>query len=121
MEGQGGITTLTKNEAKNFIIAKNDNTLLSKEELANTTTQFVSGRYNSLVITKYISMDVLAFNRMNPDFDKLIANNGKYELRLPNEKMEIFLAKKSEILSESMQILLNSVSDNKNIPGKNNR
>ncbi len=121
MEGQGGITTVTKGEMKDLLLSKNDNTLLSKEELANTTTQFVSGRYNSLVITKYISMDVLAFNRMNPDFDKLIANNGKYELRLPNEKMEIFLAKKSEILSESMQILLNSVSDNKNIPGKNNR
>jgi membrane-bound lytic murein transglycosylase D len=121
MEGQGGITTLTKNETKSYMIAQNDNPMLSKEELTNTKTQFVSGRYNSMVITKYISMDVLAFNRMNPDFDKLIANNGKYELRLPNEKMEVFLAKKSEILSESMQILLNSVSDSKNIPGKTNR
>jgi len=120
MEGQGGITTLTKNETKNIILADNS-TLLSKEELADTKVQSISGRYNSVVITKYISMDILAFNRMNPDFDKLIAGNGKYELRLPNEKMDIFLAKKSEILNESMQLLLNSVSDNKNMPGKMNR
>lgn len=121
MEGQGGITTLTRSEANNILITQNDNSMLGKEELANTRTQPISGRYNSMVITKYILMDVATFNRMNPDFDKLIANNGKYELRLPSEKMEIFLAKKSEILSESMQILLNSVSDNKNMPGKGNR
>ena len=113
MEGQGGITTLTKNETSNIILSESS-TLLSKEELASTVIYSISGRYNSMVITKYISMDVLTFNRMNPDFDKLIAGNGKYELRLPNEKMEIFLAKKSEILKESMQLLINPVRENKN-------
>ena len=56
-------------------------------------------------------MDIAAFNKMNPEFDKLIADNGKYELRLPNNKMDIFLAKKFDILNESVQLLLKAVSD----------
>jgi membrane-bound lytic murein transglycosylase D len=107
MEGQGGITTSTKNETKNLILTSN----LEKEEIADAKIQVISGRYNSLVIVKYITMDIAAFNKMNPDFDKLIADNGKYELRLPDNKMDIFLAKKFDILNESVQLLLKSVSE----------
>jgi membrane-bound lytic murein transglycosylase D len=105
MEGEGGITTSTKEEAKSYLFAA-----LSKEELNTSKVQPVSGRYNSLVIVKYITMDIAVFNKMNPDFDKLIADNGNYELRLPNDKMDIFLAKKFDILNESVQLLLNPVS-----------
>ena len=121
MEGRGGMTTITKNEAKNMLLASNTNNLLGKEELNNTLVRTITGRYNSLVITKFIYMDILTFNRMNPDFDKIIASNGKYELRLPNEKMEIFIEKKSEILNQSIQLLLNAVSENRNIPENFNR
>ena len=102
MEGEGGITTATKDEAKNLLFAA-----MSKEELNTYKAQPIAGRYNSLIITKHITMDILVFNRMNPDFDKLIADNGNYELRLPSDKMDIFLAKKFDILNESMQLLLN--------------
>ena len=54
---------------------------LTPEETANSKTQSISGRYNSLVIAKHITMDITAFNKMNPDFDKLIASGGNYELR----------------------------------------
>ena len=107
MEGQGGITTSTKKEAKNLILTSNS----EKEEIADAKIEVISGRYNSLVIVKYITMDIAAFNKMNPEFDKLIADNGKYELRLPNNRMDIFLAKKFDILNESVQMLLKSVSD----------
>jgi membrane-bound lytic murein transglycosylase D len=103
MEGQGSIATVTKEEAKNITTIKT----LTPEELANSKTQTISGRYNSLAIVKYITLDIAAFNKMNPDFDKLIASGNSYELRLPNDKMDIFLAKKPEILNESMQLLLN--------------
>jgi membrane-bound lytic murein transglycosylase D len=53
-------------------------------------------------------MDILAFNKFNPNFDKEIAFNGKYELRLPSEKMDLFTTKKTDILNESMQLLLNA-------------
>ena len=109
MEGQGGITTATKEEIKNLLFG--NNTSLSKEELSTSKTLAISGRYNSLVIVKYIIMDIAAFNRMNPDFDKLIAANGNYELRLPNDKMDIFMAKKFDILNESVQLLLNPVNN----------
>ena len=102
MEGEGGITTATKDEAKNLLFAA-----MSKEELNAYKAQQITGRYNSLIITKHITMDISVFNRMNPDFDKLIADNGNYELRLPSDKMDIFLAKKFDILNESMQLLLN--------------
>jgi membrane-bound lytic murein transglycosylase D len=103
MEGQGGITTISKDEARYMSV----NTALKPEETANSKIQSISGRYNSLVIVKHITMDIAAFNKMNPDFDKLIASSGNYELHLPAEKMEVFLTKKPVILNESMQLLLN--------------
>ena len=103
MEGSGGVTTLTKNETKNFLI----NTTNAKTgEAANALSQVITGRYNSSVIVKHLAMDLLSFNRINPNFDADIAFNGKYELRLPAEKMEIFITKKSDILSESIMLLL---------------
>ncbi len=104
MERAGGITTLTKSEAKNFYINANK---LANSENENSITQLISGRYNSSVIVKHIEMDLLAFNRINPSFDKDIAFNGQYELRLPSEKMAIFKTKKSDILNESLLLLLN--------------
>ena len=107
MEGQGGITTATKDEAKNLLLSNNGSSLLSAEELTNSKTLAISGRYNSLAIAKYVTMNIADFNRFNPDFDKLITVNGNFELRLPADKMDIFLVKKFEILNESVQLLLN--------------
>jgi membrane-bound lytic murein transglycosylase D len=102
MEGQGGITTATKDEST--VVA----TIapITPEEDASSKKQSISGRYNSFVIMKHISMDIAAFNKMNPNFDKQIAANGIYELRLPNDKMDLFLEKKPAILNECMQRLL---------------
>jgi membrane-bound lytic murein transglycosylase D len=104
MEGEGGITTLTKMEAGKRLLA--DTSSLAIHD-PNSRLHPVTGRYNSFVITKHIAMDIAAFHKLNPDFDKLIASNGNYPLRLPNEKMDAFLARKQEILSESVQLLLN--------------
>lgn len=109
-EGQGGMTTLTRAEVKehygqNGLYALNRE--LQPEELANSTTQKVSGKYHSLVIAKNLMMDVGEFNRYNPDFDKAMASkNNSYELRLPTDKMQLFNANKYQILNESIQLLL---------------
>ncbi len=105
MEGDGGITTITKDEAKDLQLSQTK-TILSDEELNNSKTESVSGKYNSLIITKNILMDISNFNRYNPDFDKQIAINGTFELRLPLDKMDIFNAKKYQILEESIRLLL---------------
>lgn len=108
MEGSGGITTTPNLGGGNGIsadpYAKKPN--LTEEELAIAATQSISGKYNSLVITKNLSMDIVQFNRYNPDFDNMMAMNGNYDLRLPADKMQLFLANKYVILNECVQLLL---------------
>lgn len=115
MEGQGGLTTRTKDETKNFLFTTEPQAgvkrILGPEEEANIKTLTISGKYNSLVIAKYIQMDITEFNRFNPEFDKRIANNGNYDLRLPIDKMNLFYANKFKILNESIQVLLNSANE----------
>ncbi len=114
MEGGGGVTTSVNNNA----LAGNFNTgipsanpydikpVLSEEEQIQTATQSISGKYNSLVIAKNLTMDIAQFNRYNPEFDAMMSNNGNYDLRLPDDKMQLFLANKYVILNECVQLLL---------------
>jgi peptidoglycan lytic transglycosylase D len=121
MEGDGGITTLTIEETDALKQASNVNPAiknLSAAELTNSKVQAISGRYNSLVITKQITFSIAEFNRYNPDFDKLITHNGKYELRLPAEKMDLFMAKRYDILNESLQIMLDNFKQSISTPAK---
>jgi membrane-bound lytic murein transglycosylase D len=109
-EGQGGMTTLTRAEVsehygKTGLFALNRE--LQPEEIANAATQTVSGKYHSLVIAKNITMDIVEFNRYNPDFDRVMASkNNSYELKLPADKMQVFNANKYQILNESIQLLM---------------
>ncbi len=118
-EGQGSVTTLTKQEATDqlsgsamYVFNRN----LNKEELAGARTMIVSGKYYSAAISKYILMDVTEFNRYNPDFDKVMASvNNSYELKLPSDKMDLFVSNKYEILNESVQrLVLEDVAMNNN-------
>lgn len=102
-EGEGGVTTLTKAETKNMLLNK---ATLGEEDLENSTTYKISGRFNSGVIIRFVDMTMEEFQRFNPGFDNEIAINGKYELRLPKQKMNIFVEKRYEILEESVQALL---------------
>jgi membrane-bound lytic murein transglycosylase D len=105
MEGEGGVTTLTKDEVKEAML--NNNAVLTQSEMDSSRVQPISGRYNSKVLAKTIAMEIAEFQRYNPNFDPQTSTNGTYQLRLPNDKMDLFLAKKFEILNESLQILLN--------------
>ncbi|HET6769530.1 MAG TPA: lytic transglycosylase domain-containing protein [Chitinophagaceae bacterium] len=121
MEGDGGITTLTKDETEILRQASNVNPAaknLTIAEMTNSKVQAISGRYNSLVIAKHITFSITEFNRYNPDFDKLITHNGKYELRLPADKMDLFIAKRYDILNESLQIMLDSFKQSLSTPAK---
>ncbi len=121
MEGDGGITTLTKDETNLLRQASNVNPAaknLTEVELTNSKVQAISGRYNSAVITKHITFSITEFNRYNPDFDKLITHNGKYELRLPFDKMDLFMAKRYDILNESLQIMLDNFKQSISTPAK---
>jgi membrane-bound lytic murein transglycosylase D len=105
MEGQGGVTTATKQEMKDMVMTIQP--ALSVAERDSSRVSSITGRYNSAIIIKYLQMNLLDFNRYNPEFEKKIATDGAYELRLPGNMMDLFLAKKTEILNESLQLLLN--------------
>ncbi len=101
MEGQAGITTTVTADIK--AMKRN---ALTEAELVNTRLTPVSGRYSSGVIANALGMDQDQFNHYNPDFDKTVDVKG-YDLRLPIDKTELFMEKKSDILNGSVQALLN--------------
>ena len=110
MQGNGSITTVTKEEAKGLAL-RSDKNNLTADELSKSKTETITGKYNSVVITQNILMDISDFNRYNVDFDRQISLNGSFELRLPADKMDIFKAKKYQILEGSMRVLLAPVAN----------
>ena len=119
MEGTGGITTGTGFTTSNIDPTGGMNSYdnkpnLTEEERNAAEIQTISGRYNSLVITKNLSMDIKQFNRYNPLFDKIIASSANYDLRLPPDKMNLFLVNKNAIQTECVYLMLgeNSIPNN---------
>jgi membrane-bound lytic murein transglycosylase D len=124
-EGQGSVTTLTKEEATDqlsgssmFVFTRK----LNKEESGSAVTLNISGKYISSVISKYVIMDLVEFNRYNPDFDKVMTSaNNSYDLKLPSDKMDLFVSNKYQILNESVQRLLandETVNESKMVANK---
>ncbi len=118
MEGDGGLTTLTKYELKDRdfnpgIVSTDENLVAKIKEVPGTKKLTISGKYNSMIIAKQIAYDIAEFNKLNPNFDQVMANAGNYDLRLPVEKMDQFLANKYIILNESLQLLLNAANNSK--------
>jgi membrane-bound lytic murein transglycosylase D len=105
MEGDGSVTTQTKNEAASQLLLKDN-------ETSYLETNTVNGKYNSLVISQHIQMDIIEFNRLNPNFDKQLAANSSYDLRLPADKALLFQANKPQILESSIRLLLVVASSN---------
>ncbi|MCZ2223651.1 MAG: lytic transglycosylase domain-containing protein [Chitinophagales bacterium] len=109
-EGSGGWTTMTANETNEYLVslAMNDKQpALTEEELNNSVVIEVGGRYLSAIVSNNLLLDIDLFNKWNPRFDKTLSEGKKYSMRLTKEKAAIFEAKKSQILMESMKVLLN--------------
>ena len=108
-DGQGSVTTLTKEEATDqlsgsamYVFHRN----LTPKELSTARTVTISGKYSSAIISKYTLLDSAVFSRYNPDFDKIMASsNNSYDLKLPADKMDLFVSNKYDILTESVQLL----------------
>ena len=94
-----------------------DKPALTVAETEQAETQTISGKYNSLVIAKNLGIDITQFNRYNPEFDNKLSMNGQYDLRLPSDKMQLFLATKYQILNECVQLLLgdSDIPNNKTV------
>ena len=122
-EGQGSVTTLTKQEATEqlpgsamYVFHRK----LSEDELNGARTISITGKYHSSVIARYTLLDAATFSRYNPDFDKVMAStNNSYELKLPAAKMDLFAANKYEILNESVQLMgEDEIADSGNTAGR---
>ena len=100
---------MENNSGSNFYLTANEkkriNTLTEEEKLLLSNKK-ISGKYNSVVIAKNLSMDIVQFNRYNSNFDEAIATTGEYELNLPKDKMDLFTANKYQILNECIQVIL---------------
>lgn len=114
-EGQGGVTTLTREEAMEQLSGSAMYVFhrqLNATELNDSRTIAISGKYMASVIARYTLMDSTEFSRYNPDFDKIMAGtNNSYDLKLPADKMNLFEANKYQILTESMQQLQSTAGD----------
>jgi membrane-bound lytic murein transglycosylase D len=112
MEGGAGVTTMggagsfasIRGVSQKNATAKADT--LSAKELTEVEMLSVSGKYNSLIIAKNIAIDIALFNHYNPGFDEMMASTGNYDLRLPPDKMQLFVTNKYGILNECVQMLL---------------
>ena len=102
MEGEGGITTVTKKEGEDLLL----NAPAAAQETAATNAISVSGKYHSMVIARFLQMNIAEFNRLNPNFDKALSANGSFDLKLPADKMLLFQANKPQILEQSIMLLL---------------
>ncbi len=104
MEGEGGITTLTKKEAENFKLDTTSVLSPAPHMLYEVIT--VKGKYNSTVIAENLEMSIAEFNKLNPNFDKQLALGNSYQLRLPAAKALLFQAQKPQILEQSIRLAL---------------
>jgi membrane-bound lytic murein transglycosylase D len=96
MEGDGGLTTLTKKETE----------ALADVDKENTTIVKISGKYTSEAIAFILQMNQAEFNRLNPELDREISAKGIYDLRLPHDKVAVFQANKPEILDLSVRMMI---------------
>jgi membrane-bound lytic murein transglycosylase D len=104
MEGEGGLTTLTKAETDQLATG---NTTVTDD--ASLSVQNVTGKYHSQAIIQNTNVPVAEFNKLNPNFDKQLSANGNYDLRLSNDKMQVFKTNKVAILQQSVNLLLSNV------------
>jgi membrane-bound lytic murein transglycosylase D len=106
MEGEGGLTTMTRDETKNLLNSYATKPVVADGSLA---VENISGKYYSHAIAQVLQMNLTEFNKLNPNFDKQLSAHGNYDLRLPNDKMEQFKTAKIQILQQSVGMLLGTI------------
>lgn len=79
--------------------------VLTAEELTTTDTFSITGRFSSQVITKNLAIDLIQFNKWNPDFDTKVSTE-MYPIRLPKEKINVFNQKRNQIAQESILLIM---------------
>jgi membrane-bound lytic murein transglycosylase D len=104
--GVGDDDFVTKQQATASVIV-DKSAALTEDEIYSTVECNITGKYRLEAIAKKLEMEVSELDRLNPGFAKLMATpENSYDLRIPQEKMKLFMAQKEEILKESVQLTL---------------
>ncbi len=85
---------------------------LDSDESSGDSSLILSGRYKASVIATKLEMDISEFNHYNPGFDNSLARGDSFNMRLPADKMQIFIENKYPILNECVEQLLGSLDEN---------
>lgn len=78
---------------------------LFAENLSGLSVFHIQGKYDATVMMQELDIDAGTFNEYNPNFEEEVSTSG-YNLRLPEDKMMLFLQKDREILHKSVDLLL---------------
>lgn len=105
-EGNGGITTMTKQEAAHYHHLYVKKTTLTAAQLKSSATTRIRGYYNKAIICAAIGYPVADFDVYNPNFDNELSSGSDYELRLPEKMMSNFNLQKQGILEKCFQKML---------------
>lgn len=108
-EGNGGLTTMTASE----ITEQSEKTIAENKKAGsvpdpNYSSVQVSGKFKASVVAKITGVELTMFNKLNPNFDKIIATGKSYNLTLPVNKITVFAENKNVILDESLHAIINS-------------
>ncbi len=79
---------------------------LTDEEIENSVVETITGKFIASILVQRLDLNIKTFDRYNPNFDQTSSSAGKYNLRLPASKMELFKASKYEILNACIQFLM---------------
>jgi membrane-bound lytic murein transglycosylase D len=102
--------TMNYSSLNNVQANKMFKTSVSDKDAVNTEVLNISGKYNSVIIAKNLSMNIIDFNRLNAGFDMMMSAGESFDLRLSPEKMDLFVANKYSILNECVHVLLNTLN-----------
>jgi membrane-bound lytic murein transglycosylase D len=118
MEGNGGITTVTPVELERLgkpqNLTVNTYKASAADDALGLSTVNIAGYYISNIIANTLLINIDVFNKYNPGFDGLVNKSPDgFLLRLPNDKMNLFKAKRLEILQACVQYKMKQLTPKK--------
>ena len=96
------ITTTAKNSEKIKNIEQSNRGLLQP----GMGILRIKGIYHAGTVANYLDIDEKTFNYNNPDFNIVLGSGAEYDMRIPSEKIQLFLANKETILQKGINELL---------------
>ena len=111
-EGSGGWTTITNFQAAECRVAIAKISTNKADDLTNTTTIEIRGKYSPTVLVSSLMIDAEVFNKLNPGMAEALLQGKAYPLTLPNNKLPLFLANRVQLLQQSLQMFISSAATN---------